>query len=183
MKIAYLDIETDYVGAFTDQRLFEDFPKHRITVVGILIAEGKADRFVQLVGEEVTREKLLQTLKGVERIVTYNGRSKPDAVKGRIGFDLPVIAAQLGVVLDDRFAHTDLVPLCWKKNLYGGLKKVEQALGLTRKLPGRDGRWATEVWREYQKTRNPKLLEELLAYNREDVYMLREVQRALDALR
>jgi uncharacterized protein YprB with RNaseH-like and TPR domain len=53
---------------------------------------------------------------------------------------------------------------------------VEKILGLQRKLPGKDGAWATETWRKYLKTRKKKYLDDLLAYNREDVFMLREIE-------
>lgn len=179
MKIAYLDIETNYCGGYTDSRLFKDFKNHRITVVGIRVLEGASDSFVQLVGKDITREKLTQALAGVERIVTYNGRSIPDKAKGYIGFDFPVIAAQLGVVLDKEFKHVDLCPLCWKANLWGGLKAVEQRLGLKRQLPGKDGKWADETWKQYLKTGDGSLLDDLLAYNREDVFMLHHLEEAL----
>jgi uncharacterized protein YprB with RNaseH-like and TPR domain len=179
MKIAYLDIETSYVGAFTDNRLFKDFKNHQITVIGIRILEGANDRFVQLVGKDVTRKNLMQALAGVKLIVTYNGRSIPDDVKGYIGFDFPVIAAQLGVVLDEEFKHIDLCPECWKANLWGGLKAVEQTLGLKRELPGKDGKWADETWKQYLKTGHRSLLDDLLTYNREDVFMLRRLEEAL----
>ena len=136
MKTAYLDIETSYDGTFTDQRLFKDYKHHRITVIGVRILDGESDAFIQLVGNDVTRANLMLVLKGVERLVTYNGRSIPDKVKGYVGFDFPVIAAQLGVVLDQEFAHVDLCPECWRKGLWGGLKVVEQILGLKRKLAG-----------------------------------------------
>lgn len=185
LKTAYLDIETDYVGPFQqpDKRLFKDFPNHRLTVIGIRIVGDNEDRFVQLVGPDATRDNLMNALAGVARLVTYNGRSKPDKLKASVGFDFPVIKAQLGVTLDELLPHDDLVPLCWQKNLYGGLKKVEIALGLKRKLPGRDGVWANQVWREYQRTRDQKLLDELLVYNKEDVFMLREVELALQSRR
>ena len=121
----------------------------------------------------------MEALKGVEHIVTYNGRSIPDKVKGYIGFDFPVIAAQVGIVLDKLLPHTDLCPLCWKANLWGGLKAVEQALGLKRKLPGKDGKWADETWKKYEKSRDKCYLNELLAYNKEDVFMLRCIEDAL----
>src|ERR1039458_7227726 len=100
MKTAYLDIETSYEGTFTDQRLFKDSKNHRITVIGIRVMDGERDAFVQLIGNDVTRANLMLVLNGVERLVTYNGRSVRDKVKGFVGFDFPVIAAQLGVVLD-----------------------------------------------------------------------------------
>ncbi len=179
MRTAYLDIETSYVGRYTDNRLFKDFGNHQITVIGIRILDGAKDTFVQLVGNDATRENLTQALAGVERIVTYNGRSIPDQVKGYIGFDFPVIAARLGVVLDREFQHVDLCPVCWKANLWGGLKAVEQTLGLQRQLPGKDGKWADETWKEYQRTGRPSLLDDLLAYNREDVLMLRRLEEEL----
>jgi uncharacterized protein len=179
MKTAYLDIETDYIGPFTDQRLFRDYKNHQITVIGIRTVDGGADSFLQLVGADATRQNLMAALTGAERLVTYNGRSRPDKVKGYTGFDFPVIAAQLGVTLDELFPHVDLCPLCWKANLWGGLKAVEQTLGLKRQLAGKDGKWADETWKKYQKTRDRRLLDEILAYNREDVFMLAVLEEKL----
>jgi uncharacterized protein YprB with RNaseH-like and TPR domain len=176
MRIAYLDIETDYTGKLSGQQLFEDYANHRITVVGVRVMEEQADEFVQLVGSAVSKDSVLRALAGVETIVTYNGRSIPDRLKQRVGFDFPVIAAQLGVVLDREFPHKDLVPECWNRKLYGGQKKVEVALGLKRTLPGKDGAWATAMWREYQRTGSKEQLEQLLLYNKEDVFMLREIE-------
>jgi uncharacterized protein YprB with RNaseH-like and TPR domain len=176
MKVAYLDIETNYVGEYVEPELFRDYKNHLITVLGVRLMDRKDDQFIQLVDKDITKRELVQFLRGVGRIVTYNGRSIPDRLKGRVGFDFPVIAAQLGVVLDRQFNHTDLVPECWERNLYGGQKKVEKILGLERKLPGKDGAWATETWRKYLKARKKKYLDDLLAYNREDVFMLREIE-------
>ena len=180
MKLAYLDIETDYTGKESGQKLFEDHKNHLITILGVRVVTGERDEFTQLIEPNITKAALLMLLDGVDRIITYNGRSIPDNVKGRIGFDFPVIAARMGVVLDREFEHTDLVPECWSRGLYGGQKKVEQTLGLERKLPGRDGAWATDTWRRYRQSGQRKLLQELLIYNKEDVYMLREIQLKLE---
>ena len=184
MKVAYLDIETNYVGQFTsnDDRFFRDSQNHLITVLGVRLLDNDGDAFVQLFDKEITKARLVQALEGTKRIVTYNGRSIPDPIKRRVGFDFPVIAAQLGVVLDKEFPHTDLCPECWKRNLYGGQKKVEQQLGLRRQFPDREGAWAMETFRSYMKTGDEKLRSELLAYNREDVYMLRELELKLAKL-
>ncbi len=179
MKTAYLDIETSYLGKFTDQRLFRDSKNHRITVIGVRILEKAEDSFLQLVGGEVSKAALMRALDGVELIVTYNGRSIPDKVKGYTGFDFPVIAAQLGVVLDKEFKHRDLCPICWQRGLWGGQKAVEQSLGLKRMVLGKDGAWADIAWKNYEATRNEALLKELLEYNREDVFMLRRIEEAL----
>ena len=180
MKAAYLDIETSYVGRFTDQRLFRDCKNHKITVIGVRIVDGEKDAFVQLVSEEATREALMTVLAGVELIVTYNGRSIPDNVKGYTGFDFPVIAAQLGVVLDQVFKHLDLCPACWRAGLWGGQKAIEEMLGLKRELAGKDGKWADDIWKRYQATRDERFLKDLLTYNREDVFMLRRIEEALE---
>ena len=181
VKTAYLDIETNYVGSYTDRRLFRDCKNHKITVIGVRIVEGAKDAFIQLIGEEATREVLMAVLAGVERIVTYNGRSIPDEVKGYTGFDFPVIAAQLAVVLDRTFTHLDLCPECWKAGLWGGQKAIEEMLGLKRELPGKDGKWADNAWKRYEATHDERLLQDLLTYNREDVFMLRRIEEALEA--
>ncbi|MHB8652284.1 MAG: ribonuclease H-like domain-containing protein [Terriglobia bacterium] len=179
MKSAYIDIETNYVGQFTDQRLFRDSKNHELTVVGIRAVTEADDSFIQLVGDQITKAAVMSALAGTKRLFTFNGRSIPDKVKGYTGFDFPVIAAQLGVVLDREFEHTDLCPECWKAGLYGGLKKVELTLGLKRELLGKDGLWAQEIWRQYKASGNARVLDELLAYNKEDVFMLRRVEEAI----
>jgi uncharacterized protein YprB with RNaseH-like and TPR domain len=52
-------------------------------------------------------------------------------------------------------------------------------LGLKRKLPGKDGKWADEMWKKYETTRDEAIKKEVLAYNQEDVMMLRCVEEAL----
>lgn len=179
VKIAYLDIETNYIGKFSGQRLFRDHKNHRITVLGIRVLQVDKDSFLQLVGKDVSKAGLLSALRGMDLIVTYNGRSIPDKVKGYTGFDFPVIASQLGVVLDKEFKHLDLCPVCWQRGLWGGQKAIERSLGLKRKLLGRDGAWADVTWKKYETTRDENLRKELLEYNREDVFMLRQIQQAL----
>ncbi len=179
MKTAYLDIETSYLGQLTYPELCKDYKNHKITVIGIRILDRKNDSFLQLECKAISKESLLEALHGVERIVTYNGRSIPDDVKRHIGFDFPVIAAQLGVVLDKEFGHVDLVPMCWKRGLYGGQKAVEQTLGIKRTHPERDGAWADKTWKKYKATRDETYLNELLAYNKEDVFMLRRIEQSI----
>lgn len=184
MRAAYLDIETNYIGNYpsNDDRFFRDSKHHLITVLGVRLLDKDVDEFVQLFDKEVTKTALLSVLEGTQRLVTYNGRSIPDAIKNRIGFDFPVIAAQLGVVLDNEFKHLDLCPECWKRSLYGGQKKVERQLGLQRKFPEKHGAWAMEAYRRYLQTGDESLRDELLAYNREDVYMLQEIEIRLAKL-
>jgi len=56
---------------------------------------------------------------------------------------------------------------------------VEQSLGLKRKLPGKDGKWADETWKQYEATQDERYKSEVLAYNQEDVLMLSRIEEAL----
>ncbi|MDP6156310.1 MAG: ribonuclease H-like domain-containing protein [Candidatus Thermoplasmatota archaeon] len=180
---AFIDIETNYVGNYSsgDQRLFKDWANHKLTIVGIYIADDvkSEKKVIQLVGEECNAESLMEVLSGVDTLVSYNGRSKPAGRKGYIGFDFPVINAQLGIMLDEEFPHIDLCPLCWEKGLWGGLKKVEVILGIERETEGMDGREAMLQWREYEETGNPDILNALLLYNYEDIVNLEKLMYLL----
>jgi uncharacterized protein YprB with RNaseH-like and TPR domain len=142
---AFLDIETSFEG--------------EITVLGIYRGDGT---LIQLVGKEITGSNLLKSLVGTTTIYTYNGSR----------FDLPVIKEKLSVDLDDFFATYDLMYDCWERNLYGGLKKVEQILGIKRRLKEVNGWVAMELWYQYEKENNKKALQVLLEYNREDIINL-----------
>jgi len=142
---AFLDIETSFEG--------------EITVLGIYHGDGT---IIQLVGREITRSNLLKSLSGITTIYTYNGSR----------FDLPIIREKLGIDLDDYFVTCDLMYNCWQRNLYGGLKKVEQMLGIERHLKDVNGWVAMELWDEYEKADNKEALQVLLEYNREDIINL-----------
>lgn len=194
MKRAFIDIETNYLGSCSiGQDLFRDFANHDIIVIGILILRSEKDsdesaftvprilrkKFYQLVGPDISLANLLEILNGIDEIITYNGRSKPDEIKGYIGFDFGVINAKLGIVLDDKFKHKDLSVECWKKNLYGGLKNIEKELHIDRILPEKDGLYATEMWKRFQETGEEVYLELLLIYNKEDILNLVRLEEAL----
>jgi len=159
MLEAYLDIETTGLSPAYDN----------ITVIGIYLTDGNYQRFVQLVGEEVTRTNLLEVLQGVKVIYTYNGS----------GFDLPFVNALLGVDLTKSFIHHDLMLDCWKNNLYGGFKAVEVQLGIDRQLKGIDGAEAVRLWWEYQDDQDQDALNTLLYYNEEDVLNLKTLKEIL----
>ncbi|MEK7764915.1 MAG: ribonuclease H-like domain-containing protein [bacterium] len=152
---AFLDIETAFDG--------------RLTIVGIL----RADRgLLQLVGRDITPERVLEFLDGTALLHTYNGHS----------FDLPRIRAALGVDLRRRFACRDLMRDCWRLNLYGGLKKVERTLGIARATEGVDGMEAMRLWDRYVAADDTDALARLLHYNREDVENLVVLREKLEAL-
>jgi len=156
---AYLDIETTGLSRFYDY----------ITVIGIYRCHGRDSELIQLVGEEVTRGNLLTALRGVNTIYTYNGSR----------FDLPFIAASLGIDLATNFYHHDLMYDCWRNNLYGGFKAVERQLGIPRQLTGVDGFEAVQLWWQYRKGGNQNALALLLQYNMEDVVNLKALRERL----
>lgn len=149
---AYLDIETSY--------------RKEITVVGI---HRDDTGLYQLIGNKITPRRILDILKGVDTIYTYNGER----------FDIPVIARNTGLDLSKQFKICDLKYDCWKKNLYGGLKWVEKVLGIKRVLTGVDGRKAMELWEEYFWFKDKDALQKLLKYNEEDVSNLKILRERL----
>src|SRR5208283_4646721 len=108
---------------------------------------------------DISRAGLLELVKGVHTLFTYNGSR----------FDLPVIASEIGVDLSERFEHRDLMHDCWRNNLYGGLKRVEQILGIHRDTEGIDGLMAMNLWDQYSRNQDAEALDVLLRYNREDI--------------
>jgi hypothetical protein len=67
MKVAYLDIETNYIGQFKsdDDRFFRDSRNHLITVLGVRLLDKDSDVFVQLFDKEVTKANLAKALEGI----------------------------------------------------------------------------------------------------------------------
>ncbi|MBI2902170.1 MAG: ribonuclease H-like domain-containing protein [Candidatus Methylomirabilis oxyfera] len=149
---AYLDIETSFDGA--------------ITVVGCHIADRG---LIQLVGGKVTDVSVWRALEGVETICTYNGSR----------FDLPVIRRRLGLDLAKEFRSHDLMYDCWRHGLFGGLKRVEERLGIGRRSKGIDGRDAMWLWSRYEDGDDGEALETLLAYNQDDVLNLPVLEACL----
>ncbi len=150
---AFLDIETTGFHPVLNE----------ITVVGIYITNGAEERFVQLVGNQITAIAILQALEGTKNIYTYNGHR----------FDLPFIRARHGINLESHFSHCDLMHHCWKNNLYGGLKAVERCLGIDRQLKEVNGYEAVKLWWRYIQYSDQIALRKLLDYNKEDVLNLK----------
>ena len=152
---AYLDIETSFSG--------------EITIVGIFCPPK---RMIQLVGDEVNWTNLWNALDGVTSILTYNGAR----------FDLPVIKRAVKLDLKKYFECQDLMYDCWERNLYGGLKRVEEQLGIERVSKGIDGLEAMRLWERFRLYGDEKALQVLLEYNREDVVNLLSLEEKLRSL-
>jgi uncharacterized protein YprB with RNaseH-like and TPR domain len=156
---AYLDIETTGLSWLDAE----------ITVIGVYLANGTDSRLVQLVGKDVTVDNLVETLKSVRAIYTYNGSR----------FDLPFINSSLGIDLGTLADHRDLMYDCWRCNLFGGFKAVELQLGISRQLQGITGLDAVLLWQRYQNHNDRSALDLLLQYNKEDVMNLKVLRDKL----
>lgn len=151
MVIGYLDIETAFSGD--------------VTVFGLL----RADRGVlQLVGDAITAEAIRDALDGLGALCTYHGE----------GFDLPVLSRRYGLDLFADYRSLDLGLECRSRRLRGGLKAVEERLGIPRRLRGVNGYDAMLLWNDWVDG-DREALEKLLAYNREDVVNLAALERRL----
>lgn len=149
---AYLDIETTF--------------HNTISVIGIYRPDIGT---VQLVGSGVRDLALYEALEGVETLVTFNGST----------FDLPVIRRYLYADLKRDFAHCDLLYICRRQGLRGGLKKVEEMLGIGRATAGITGWDAPRLWHRYEARGDEGALQTLLEYNREDVVNLAVLEHHL----
>ncbi len=149
---AYLDIETSFTG--------------KITVIGIYLPDFE---IIQLVGDEICQASLMDALSSASSIVTYNGNR----------FDLPVIKRMVGIDLRAQFTSQDLMYECWRQGYYGGLKGVENQLGISRQTKGITGSDAPVLWERYVRKGDREALELLLRYNEEDVMNLVILERLL----
>ena len=139
---AYLDIETTGLDFNTD------------TITTVALFDGSnLQTFVK--GHNL--QDFLPALTQYQVLVTYNGKC----------FDLPFIQKQFGVRIEQ--AHIDLRFVLSSLGFKGGLKRIEQNLGMDRgPLREVDGYMAVLMWRSYEHTRDPRVLETLLAYNAQD---------------
>ncbi len=152
---AYLDIETTF--------------DNNISLVGIHIP-GR--NMVQLMGSQVTDVSIAQALEGVNTVVTFNGAS----------FDLPFIRRITGLEVRDLAEHRDLLHICRKRGLRGGLKRVEVLLGISRGSGITDGRMAPRLWQRWETEGDEEALKTLLAYNKEDCVNLEILESILDGM-
>lgn len=147
---AYLDIETCAGG--------------EVTVVGIY----REDRGLrQLVGGEITDVAVREALEGVETICTFNGDR----------FDLPTLERYTRLELRARFRSLDLLRECRRHGITGGLKAMEERFGIARESRGMNGWDALRLWARYEQEADEGALRRLLAYNREDVMNLIQLER------
>jgi uncharacterized protein YprB with RNaseH-like and TPR domain len=127
-----------------------------ISVVG-LYANGTMTSLVR--GESLTAKRLSDEICRYDLIVTFNGT----------GFDLPCLRAHFPNLAIDQ-PHMDLCFLGRQLGFRGGLKRVEQMIGIERPpaLQGIDGWDAVRWWNRWRQSRDASARELLLAYNEAD---------------
>lgn len=132
-------------------------------------------------------------------ITTHNGRETKQFIHGKNlhefkqyikdydvfcgfnikSFDKPRIEHHLGKDIFKDKEIEDVMYIARNKGFTGGQKKIEQELGIERKLPDMDGRMAAILGLEYIKTQNQQALDILKEYNKEDVLNLKKIDSIL----
>ena len=147
----YLDIETTGLSPHD--------PAGAVTVVG-LHGNGSTTTLIQ--GDTLTTDRLQMELDRCTLLVTFFGSV----------FDVPYLRAKFPRL---RFPmpHFDLCLEARRLGMHGGLKHLEQALGLERapSLCGLDGLDAVRLWSQWRQG-DRTALDLLLAYNRADTESL-----------
>lgn len=146
----FFDIET--TGLSKDRDAVTTVSFHR---------DGETTTLVR--GDDLTRDRLAARFDDASLLVTFNGAS----------FDVPFLETSFDLSID--VPHVDLRYTCSRLGLSGGLKPVEQAVGIDRDLPDLSGQDAVRLWRQYERRDDDEALETLVRYNREDTVNLRQV--------
>lgn len=152
-------------AAFADEALFFDIEaggdSGRPTVVSVFDWTG-----FQVFIEGRNLQELVGAMASHRLWVSFNGSV----------FDLPVLRLRFGE-FPLPAVHLDLRFLCQLAGLRGGLKDVEEQLGIPRPphLRGLSGMNAVRWWESFQRGDDPNALKYLVEYNLYDTIQLRSV--------
>ncbi len=147
-RAVYLDIETTGLRR----------NRHHVTVVGLY--DGRRVRhFI----EGVDLEEFPAAIAKAPMLVTFNGSR----------FDLPFMQARWPQLRFEQL-HADLLYPLHRLGLHGGLKAIEEKLGIERseETQGLTGHDAVRLWRRFGRG-DDDALEILLKYNEEDIVHLK----------
>jgi len=150
---------------FKDNAVFLDIETGRrgeVTVIGLY---DNYETKTMIRGINLDKKTLEKELKKYKLLITFNGKT----------FDIPIIKKYFNISLD--IPHIDLVHICRKLNLDGGLKNIEKILKIKRNkiLKHVKGQDAAELWRCFHATGDKDFLDMLIAYNEEDCINLKRI--------
>ncbi len=146
----FLDIETcSYYGM--------------VTVVGLF--DGIETK-TMIRGINLDKDVLKKEFQKYKLIITFNGLS----------YDVPVLNKYFGNIIPE-IPHIDLRHVCSKIGLKGGLKVIEEIIGIKRPalLRNYNGDDAAMLWDMYFATGKEKYLNLLVEYNEEDIINLKPI--------
>jgi uncharacterized protein YprB with RNaseH-like and TPR domain len=152
-EACFFDIETTGL----DER------RNEVTTVSFHQA-GETTTLVR--GDDLTADTLRANVADAELLVTFNGAR----------FDVPFLEHCFDVTLDH--PHLDLMYPCKQLGLTGGLKRIEEEIGIDRDRPDISGEDAVRLWREHERGKDGAL-EKLISYNREDTVNLKTLSETV----
>ena len=139
--------------------------QHRDSVTTVSFhRDGETTTLVR--GDDLTADAVAEQFEGAELMVTFNGKR----------FDVPFLETSFDLDLD--IPHVDLLYTCKQCGYSGGLKQVEQEVGIERDRPDLSGRDAVRLWREHERGEDGAL-ETLISYNRDDAVNLRTLMETV----
>jgi uncharacterized protein len=146
-RTAFLDIETTGLSPYAG-------------IVTVVTVHGGGSTRTFIAGEDL--EELPAYLGRFPILVTFNGRR----------FDVPFLEAGFPALVVPP-VHIDLRFVFYRLGLAGGLKRIEQRLGIGDRtgVEGVSGLDAVRLWQEYRRGSRPAL-ERLVRYNRADTVNL-----------
>ena len=146
-RTAFLDIETTGLSPYGG-------------IVTVVTVHGRGATRTFVAGDDL--EELPAYLGRFQVLVTFNGSR----------FDVPFLLASFPQMLVPP-AHIDLRFLLYRLGHAGGLKRIEQRLGLGNRsgVEGIDGLDAVRLWQEYRRG-SSSALDRLVRYNRADTVNL-----------
>lgn len=149
----FLDIETS--GYYGD-----------ISVIGL--SDGLETKTI-VKGINLNKSLLVKELSKYSLILTFNGSS----------FDIPVVKRFFSWF--PKIPHIDLRSVCTRLGFTGGLKSIEQQLGIKRnnEVVSLSGEDAVYLWQMWRSSGDRDFLDRLVAYNEEDVLNLKPIAEKL----
>ncbi|MFB6166700.1 MAG: ribonuclease H-like domain-containing protein [Candidatus Nanohaloarchaea archaeon] len=158
---------------FEDEAAFFDIEttglEHRKNVVTTVSVHRRGETRTLVRGKDLDASTLEEELSTASVLVSFNGKR----------FDVPFLEKSFG--LDIEKPHLDLMYPLRRMGYTGGLKAVEEELGLDRDSDV-DGKEAIRLWKRYERDGDESALERLVHYNRLDAVNLRELAEKVHSM-